>query len=240
MRFIILTTTGVITSINANTAFTSIEKVKTISNCIDFEKFKIETSEERKDELRKKLNIKNNDFVFIYVGRIMQEKGTLELVKAFKSINSKYKNTKLLVVGGSKGLAKESEYLNKVNLEAKDNKNIVFTGQLNNNELVNYYKLANIQVVPSIWNEAFGLIILEGVACNLPIIASTQGGIPEILEDKCLYVHVNNLVDDLINQMSFCIEKYEKVRENTNNYNEVMEKYSKNNYNNIFYKYLHE
>jgi len=214
------------------------EKVKTISNCIDFEKFKVEINEESKIELRKKLNIKDKDFVFIYVGRIMAEKGTLELVKAFNSINSKYENTKLLVVGGSKGLEKESEYLNKVNFEAKDNKNIIFTGQLNNNELVNYYKLANIQVVPSIWNEAFGLIILEGVACNLPIIASSQGGIPEILEDKCLYVNVNSLIHDLIEKMKFSITNYERVKENTLKYDEILKKYSKENYNNRFKELL--
>jgi len=45
-------------------------------------------------------------------------------------------------------------------------------------------RASDIVVVPSIWEEAFGLVIAEGSACGVPIIGSRIGGIPEVLLDK--------------------------------------------------------
>ena len=60
---------------------------------------------------------------------------------------------------------------------------IVFTGFVPYSMVPGYLKIADIAVIPSQWEEPFGLTCLEAMAMGLPIIATNRGGIPEILKD---------------------------------------------------------
>lgn len=204
------------------------EKVKVLYNTIDYSSFRKKITANEKKELNKLYNL-DGSFVFLYVGRVMADKGTLELVKAFLNLNKRFSNIKLLIVGGNKSLLVKDSYVEKVHNISANNSNIVFTGQINNKELYKYYQLADVQIVPSIWNEAFGLIVLEGVCSNLPIIASNSGGIPEIL-DKNSIIDRNDIVNELERKMESMLIDKNDLDKYTNNYDEIMKKFSKEKY----------
>lgn len=213
------------------------KNVKVLYNTIDFSKFKNSNKNEI-STLKKKLNIRDNDFVFIYVGRVTAVKGTLELAIAFDRLTKKYNNLKLLIVGGTKSLDDSDEYYMNVKKISKSNENIIMTGQVNNLYLASYYYLSNVQIIPSKWNEAFGLIALEGIACDLPIISSDRGGLKEVLENDCLYLDMDNLIDSLYSNMEFVINKYDKVSEFKKSYSKKICKFSKENYCETMNKYI--
>ena len=60
-------------------------------------------------------------------------------------------------------------------------------------------QLADIAVLPSMWNEPFGLTIVEAMAVGLPLITTRSGGIPEICEGVATIVERNNVVNNLAN-----------------------------------------
>lgn len=169
--------------------------------------------------MRAEYGISSKDFVFIYSGRIDIYKGVLELVKAFKKINRE--DTKLLVVGkswfGDKNV--KDEYTCKVQKEAeKVRDKIIFTGFVNPEQMPLMYQIADCLVVPSIWEEPFGVVALEGMASGLPLIVTNSGGLPEIVNDKCAVIVnkekdiVNNLTDEM-NKMIINEEKTKKMGE---------------------------
>ena len=114
-----------------NNGITNKNKVKVIgngsSNGIDTNYFR-KTNEIIKQSkfLKEKYNIKNTDFVFIFVGRIVKDKGINELLSAFNKLSQKEKSAKLLLVGAYE------ENLNPISEEAKNilknNKNIIEVG----------------------------------------------------------------------------------------------------------------
>ena len=99
-------------------------------------------------------------------------------------------NIKLLVVGsfGSKfGNGETIDNFSKETLELADltKGKVVFTGYVKSSLKRAYYNLANVLVVPSLCNEAAPLVPIEGMVCGLPIITTTQGGIPEYVTAEC-------------------------------------------------------
>ncbi|MBP3596064.1 MAG: glycosyltransferase [Clostridia bacterium] len=159
--------------------------VEVLKNCIDFDIFDKELSVEEKALLMEKFQIEDDDNVIIYTGRIIPEKGILELIESLKYVEEKYK-LKLLVVGGAISKIKvKTEFENKLNMIMKDyNNKIIMTGYIDNKELYKYYKLSNIAVLPSIWEEPAGLTMLEAIACDIPLITTKSGGIPEYIDKE--------------------------------------------------------
>ncbi len=211
-------------------------KVKVLYNGIDLSSFKTKMTEKEKKELRAKYNI-NNEFVFIYTGRLMPEKGVRELIMAFNELNKEEKDIKLLIVGGTKSLKEKDKYKLELTKLAENNPNIIFTGYINRNEINKYYKIANLQVAPSICNEAFGLILLEGIACGLPIIATSSGGMTEILGSTGIYVSRENIVSELTKKMQEQLNK--KISNETlENYSQILNRFSLKNFCTTFFDLL--
>lgn len=202
--------------------------VKVLYNTIEFDKFKRCLSEDEKTNIKKELSINKQDFVFIYVGRIMEEKGTLELVHAFNKLNEKYNATKLIVIGGNKSLKNEGYYYDLVKKEACDS--VIFTGTIDNNQLYKYYSCSDAQVIPSVCNEAFGLIVLEGMASNVVVIATKTGGIPEIIKNENLLVEKDDLTNNLFNKMEYIYICREKKNDFIRDYSDIMDDFSTENY----------
>lgn len=108
---------------------------------------------------------------FIYAGWISEDKGIRYLLKAFNNIKTDATLT-LCGDGDLRQLVKDA---------AKQNKNIKYLGKLDTQALYHQYELADVSIVPSIWEEPFGRVVIEANAYGLPVIASDQGGIPEII-----------------------------------------------------------
>lgn len=146
-------------------------------NGIDLEYFNSENNSELElGKLRTSLGINSNDFVFIFVGRIVADKGINELIAAFSKLSEHKKNVKLLLVGpleqNSNPISKETV------LEIHQNINIISTGY---QELVrDYFSLANVLVFPS-YREGFPNVVLQAGAMGLPSIVSNINGCNEII-----------------------------------------------------------
>lgn len=119
-------------------------------------------------------NHKQN-FNLLYVGSLTHHKGIHVLIEAVRGIQNKY--LRLDIVG-------EGSYGDKLKVLAKNDSRIVFHGKVNNEDKYAFYNSADLLVVPSIWNEVFGLVILEAFRAGLPVIGSRIGGIPELISDN--------------------------------------------------------
>jgi len=124
-----------------------------------------------------------NDFVAIYTGRIVPQKGIKELIQAFLLLKD-YPDIKLLIVGGDNfGDSVQSniflEELHKMSDERSGK--IIFTGFIPYTQMPSYLNIADVAIVPSRINEALGMVCIEATAMGLPVIATNDGGIAETL-----------------------------------------------------------
>lgn len=174
-------------------------KFKVLRNCVNEELFNSNIDNEKKKTIREKYGFKSSDFVMIFTGRIVPEKGVLELVKALKQADNK--NIKLLIVGSAlNALSSKTEYQNQIEKEIdKIGDNIKFTGFVEYKKIFELYNAADIAVMPSVWNDPAPLSVIESIMCGLPIITTNSGGIPEYVNLKNAIVldRENNLVDNL-------------------------------------------
>lgn len=178
------------------------DKVKVLYNGVDQSIFGKRISAGERQSERSKLNFRSNDVVFVFAGRLTQEKGVKELILAFRQLVQKNKNAKLMIIGSSffDG-AKDTEYVTELKKIAETIKNnIVFTGFIKHENLYKWYQLGDVGVVPSQWDEPFALTVIEEMMCGLPMVASKCGGIVEITQEDCAILieqnseYVNNLV----------------------------------------------
>lgn len=213
--------------------------VKVLENPLDEKIFNKKFSLKEQSILKNKLHINDKDFVFIYTGRLIPVKGVKQLVEAFNKLSDFLENTikiKLLIVGGNANYKNDSSYIKK--LKDMSNDNVIFTGFVPAYDLYKYYSIANAQVVPSLWNEAFGLILLEGMYFKLPIIASNSGGMPEVCGDNAYYVNRSNIINELFEQMLFVVKNPLKNKEKILAYKNILQKYTLSNYCNSFLNYI--
>ena len=169
-----------------------------LRNAIDVDKFNKSISEEERKRLRKKLGLQEEDFVVLYVGRLIQVKGILELMQAVLSIHDKH--VKLLCIGSANfGKWTFSSYEGKVKKLAKNNSDrIIFTGYIDNQDLYKYSLLADVQCVPSLWEEAAGLVVIEAMAEGIPTIVTNSGGMIEYIDkETSLVIERENIVENL-------------------------------------------
>lgn len=218
------------------------KKIETLYNGIDLEMFRQDISFEEKNKIRNSYKIDKNDFVFLYIGRIIPQKGVKEMITAFNKICNKINNNvKLLIVGSSSFKnGKKNQYIKELKkLIDKNKENIVFTGYVDYKEIPKIYKVCDTQIVPSLWGEALGNIVIEGMAAGVPQIVNNIGGIPEMLEkNTALFCDENNLINSLEKNMLQVINSKEERLHLKNINKENVKKFDKkefyNNYiNNI-------
>jgi len=135
---------------------------------------KINFSAEKRETIRKKLDIRTDTILLLMVGRFIPKKGFSTAFRALKYIVAKNKNVKLAVIGD--GELKE-EY---ISILKKDNTldNVIFLGYTSTDELADYYSACDIFLMPSEKNPPDGLntVVPEAMACGRPIVASNVGG----------------------------------------------------------------
>lgn len=150
------------------------ERVFILKNCVDTKLFKPFTKE-MKLEIRKKWGIQSNENVIVFSGRIDQEKGIKELLLAINKV--KTSEIKLLIAGTSfYGMNVKSVYEEKIiNLAKSIKDKIIFTGFVQYKDMPEIYNMADIAVLPSMWEEPAGLTIIEAMACGIPVITTISG-----------------------------------------------------------------
>ena len=159
--------------------YTTLSKLKIIgngsSNGINTSLFaKGVISEEQQNLLSNELGIENDDFVFVFVGRLVGDKGVNELVRAFCQLN--YPSVKLLLVGP---LESELDPLDNDTLrQIDDNERIISVGF--QKDVRPYFAISNALVFPS-YREGFPNVVMQAGAMELPAIVSDINGCNEII-----------------------------------------------------------
>lgn len=197
--------------------FTKPLKLKVIgngsSNGIDTSQFDpVLVSEKTKSHLRKELGVKEDDFVFLFVGRIVSDKGINELVKSFKQIEQTKKEggrTAHLVLVGD--YEKDLDPLEKeIENTIESDTHIHAVGYKTN--VVDYFAMANVLVFPS-YREGFPNVVMQAAAMQLNAIVSDINGCNEIVQDGengwIVPVKEINLLRD---RMQWCFENPEESK----------------------------
>lgn len=161
--------------------YTTKDKLKVIgngsSNGIDTTHFSLDQiSEDIKQKLKQDLNITEKDFVFVFVGRLVGDKGINEMVEAFKKVSALHQNAKLLLVGS---FETELDPLDNDTLnEIETNSNIISVGF--QKDVRPYFAISNALVFPS-YREGFPNVVMQAGAMGLPSIVSNINGCNEII-----------------------------------------------------------
>jgi len=130
-----------------------------------------------REVLRRKWCISDNEFVILFVGRLHSVKGLIFLIRAFRKLLEEFPDCRLIIAGNGN----YDEYLQ----EAKDIcMKLSFTGLLEKKELYELYQIANLGVVPSLY-EPFGYVAVEMMMHELPIVATVTSGLSEVVDDTC-------------------------------------------------------
>ena len=185
------------------------KKIQTLYNAIDVKSF---LPKENTNVSRKDLGLAEDDFVIVYSGRVNKDKGVSELIDALLSLKD-VPNIKLMIIGGTfyGNTGNENHFVRSLKDKAKKIEDkIVFTGFVPYSQIPNYLHLVDIAALPSMWDEPFGLTIVEAMATGLPLITTRSGGIPEICEGVACIVNRKNVVNDLTSAIRDLYEHPEK------------------------------
>lgn len=183
------------------------DKVTTILNGIDTTMFQLEDRQTIRKQLREKYHIGENDFVFLFTGRIEPNKGVLELVQAFNKIESN--RARLMILGGSFFSSnKKTKYVRNVEDVIGNNKRVITLGYIAYKEIPKYHILSDCMVSPSMWEEPGSLVNQEAFASGLPLISSYSGGTPEYTKNtkSILIKKDDNFIQNLSKEMENLIE----------------------------------
>lgn len=142
---------------------------------IDFDKFK-NIDLEYISNLRKKLEIKVEDIVFVNIGRLSEEKGIDESILYFSKLMENHKNIKLIIVGDGPYKKSLEKLVSKLNIE----NNVKFTGYVEWDKIQNYYTLGNI-FISSSTSETQGLTYLEAAVSELYLLVRKDASLDDIL-----------------------------------------------------------
>jgi len=170
------------------------DKLVVINNGVEINKFE---GIERDYTFRRNYALDNEKIIF-FVGRLVQEKGVQVIIDAMPKIISKYNDVKIVIAG--KG--PQMDYLRHKAYEMGVAHKIYFTGYLDDDNLKKLYKCADVAVFPSLY-EPFGIVALEGMVANVPIVVTDTCGLGEIVEHgidgmKAFTGNANSLADCII------------------------------------------
>lgn len=174
------------------------DKVNTVHNGIDLQRF---SPHIKCDINREDFGLSPDNFVLLFSGRINKDKGVSELIDAMLKLKDT-SNIKLLILGSSffGDAINEDEFIKSLKSKTRVIADrISFTGFIPYSKMPNYLKLADVAVIPSIWDDPFPTTVLEAQGMGLPIITTYRGGIPEeVTKNNAIMLETDeHLVDHL-------------------------------------------
>lgn len=149
------------------------------SGGVDLKKFDVSKRTEYRNEIRSRHGIKNDEFVFGFVGRVTRDKGINEILSAFKKMNG----AKLLMVGD---LSEAGTLDSALYSQSKENESIIYTNEVSDVE--KYMAAIDVLLFPS-YREGFGNVVIEAAAMKTPaIVSDIMGPIDAVLKDESAIV----------------------------------------------------
>lgn len=185
-----------------------------ISNGIDLDnKFNISKVDVSKvEKLKNKHNINPKDIIVTFIGRLVREKGILDLLNSYKLLKSK--NVKFIIIGSLPQGERDVETM-KIIENFKDNKDIIFTGQVSN--VNDYLYLSDIFCLPS-YREGMPRSIIEAMAMKNAVIATNiRGSREEVVHNETGFLCNVNASDEIAKYIDKLIsdsDKLEKFKHN--------------------------
>ncbi len=172
------------------------EKIDVIPMGIDTERFRPMGESVRM--YREKMGVGEGDIVILFIGRMVWEKGIYDLLHAARMIFGdpaiKDCRVKLLMVGRgreSNGIRSRAARLGMARW-------VEFIEDYPYHEMHHLHNIADIFVLPSIpvrnWQEQFGMVLVESMACGKPVISTLSGSIPEVIGDAGILVQPNDFL----------------------------------------------
>jgi glycogen(starch) synthase len=160
---------------------------RVIPGGVDANNFPVSMPAERLDELNKKYRFAPDEKIIMFSGKLTKYKGVKYLVQAAKKIPA----TIVIVGDGPDRKALEQQ------VKEQNIKNVRFLGAQPNQEVIRLYYRAQVAVVPSVWDEPLGLVVLEAMAAKTPVVVTRKGGIPLMVKDEVngLFVRPRNAQD---------------------------------------------
>ncbi len=153
-----------------------IKKVEVLHNGIDIDSW---GSGRSVDEFRHKHNLLDKK-VILFGGRITKTKGGDQAIRIIEKVSQQFPEAILLIIGD------RTAYVEELMAEARENgieRNVVCTGWISGDELKAAYHASGVVVMPSICFDTFGMVCLEAMACQKPVIATCFGGPSEVVVD---------------------------------------------------------
>tara|TARA_Y100001936_G_scaffold32816_1_gene30760 strand:+ start:628 stop:1728 length:1101 start_codon:yes stop_codon:yes gene_type:complete len=140
----------------------------------------------------------------LFVGRIVREKGVEVYVEAIKNIAHKFPDWKFYLVGETRSRNKffgKSFETNIINNFLKIGPNVERIGYIPNDDVIKLMEQSSILVVPSLWQEPFGLTAMEGLSNKMAVIANKVGGLADIVKENGILIENIN-VENLTNKLN--------------------------------------
>jgi glycosyltransferase involved in cell wall biosynthesis len=138
---------------------------------------------------------------FVFLGRLVSDKGVFIALEAFYQFCKLYKNSRLTIIGDGP----EREKLELQVKEYKLESSVLFKGALRGNSIVEVLNIHKYILVPSLWKEPFGIVALEGLACGCIPIVADGGGLPDAVGEAGL-VFTRGSAISLFKRMTDLIE----------------------------------
>ena len=151
------------------------EKINVVPNGVNLNLF---NGVERDYNFRRKYAM-DNEKIILFMGRLVYEKGVQHLISAMPKILNGYNDAKLIICGKGGMLDELKSIANNLGLGNK----VYFAGYMNGKDVQRMYKAADIAVFPSTY-EPFGIVALEAMLSERPVVVSDIGGLNEIVDHK--------------------------------------------------------
>ena len=170
------------------------EKINVVPNGVNLLLY---SGVERDYEFRRRYAM-DNEKIILFVGRLVYEKGVQHLIAAMPKILNGYHDAKLVIAGKGGIMDELKQEANALGLGDK----VYFTGYINGKDVPKLYKAADIAVFPSTY-EPFGIVALEAMLSERPIVVSDIGGLNEIVQHrengmKCYAGNANSIADSIL------------------------------------------
>jgi glycosyltransferase involved in cell wall biosynthesis len=150
------------------------DKIRIVPGSVDIARFNIGSTQAA---ARNRLGLPNDRPILLSVRRLVRRMGLIELIVALKDVASRVPDVLLCIAG--RGLLREELERRVEELDLKDH--VRFLGYVDDDDLPYLYRAADINVVPTMAWEGFGLVAAESLAAGVPAMVTQVGGLPEVV-----------------------------------------------------------
>ncbi|ASK62288.1 hypothetical protein CFK37_09000 [Virgibacillus phasianinus] len=161
-------------------------------------------------EIKQEIDIKESDVVFTFIGRLVKEKGIIELLESFKNISAKYSNAKLVLIGGLPESERDTTSIKEIK-QLMNQDNVTYLGF--RDDIHNILALSHVFVLPS-YREGLPRSIIEAMAMKNAIIATNIRGCREqVIENENGHLVGRKSVDELTDAMENMLIQQKRIQQ---------------------------